>query len=60
MAKSATFNPIRALVNWTKRVVFETVARELAEQATDATGYSIKPLELQHGTDVPAITYVEE
>ena len=59
MAKSANFNPIRALVNWAKRVVYETIARELAEDATEASGYSIEPLELDHG-DVPVITYVEE
>ncbi len=58
--KKAILNPIRALVNWAKRVVYETIARELAEEATGASGYSIEPLEIEHGTDVPAIEYSSE
>ena len=60
MAKQrTTLNPIRLLIEWTKRIVIETAAREMAEQATDATGYQIEPLALEHEADVPSIEYVE-
>ena len=57
MAKS--LNPIRLAVDWAKRVVLEAVARELAEQASDATGYEVEPLALEYSADAPAIEYVE-
>ncbi len=60
MAKPVTFNPIRALVNWAKRAVYEAVARELAEEATDATGYEIEPLELEMPAGIPEIEYTAE
>lgn len=59
MAKTR-INPLRSLIDWGKRLVLEAVARELAEEASEATGYAIGPVELQHGADVPAITYSEE
>ncbi len=55
-----TINPLRMLVNWTKRVVCETVARELAEEATEATGYQVEPLSLELAAGTPAIEYAEE
>jgi hypothetical protein len=55
-----TINPLRMLVNWTKRIVFETVARELAEEASEATGYAIEPLELDLAAGTPEIEYTAE
>jgi hypothetical protein len=58
MAKNR-LNPLRSLVDWGKRLVLEAIARELGEQATEATGYEIEPPALEYEADVPAIEYVE-
>ncbi len=52
-----SFNPLRKLIDWTKRIVLETAAYELASVASDGTGFVIEPLQLEHDPSVPAIEY---
>lgn len=57
MAK--TLNPFRSLIAWTKALVLESVARELSEEASEATGYEVNPMILDATADTPAIEYAE-
>jgi hypothetical protein len=57
MAKS--FNPMRRLIDWTKRIVLEAAAYELASVASEGTGFAIEPLQLEHDPTVPVIEYEE-
>jgi len=53
-------NPIRKLIDWGKRLVVESIARELAEEASEATGYQVEPLAIEYSPETPAIEFEEE
>jgi hypothetical protein len=57
MARTTNLNPLRMLINWAKRLVLESVARELADEASDATGFAIEPMPIE--ADLPQIEYSE-
>ena len=58
MSKTKTLNPLRLLIDWGKRLVVESIARELAEDASEATGYDVEPAALDFA-GAPAIEYSE-
>ena len=50
----------RRMIDWGKRVVVEAIVRELAEEATEGTGYAVAPMEMTFGKEVPKLVYEEE
>ncbi len=54
-----TLNPLRTLIDWGKRLVLESIATELADEASEAIGYGVEAPALDHQPEVPAIEYTE-